>query len=220
MIRGGKLLIGCVMGLIGIIVSFVVISTVFVEIARQQLPFGKDKVAEWMLGTPQPVARELQDNGYVNAGVGVGWKDFIHPDDPSPPSGIPFSFKPKLNCLFQDPNYKRHTGVDFPEGEGTPVYATMAGLVIWSSANGPWGNLVVVENNGYQTWYAHLKSMSVSKGEVISQDTHVGRVGTTGNSTGFHLHYGIKKRQGENGANWMNPLGYFYGADYRKVPCQ
>jgi len=147
MIRGGKLLIGCMMGLIGIIVSFVVISTVFVEIARHQLPFGKNQVADWMLGTPQPVARELQDNGYVNAGVGVGWKDFIHPDDLSPPSGIPFDFKPKLNCLFQDPDYQRHTGVDFPEGEGTPVYATMAGLVIWAAENGPWGNLVVVENN-------------------------------------------------------------------------
>lgn len=220
MIRGGKLLIGCVMGLIGIIVSFVVISTVFVEIARHQLPFGKDKVADWMLGTPQPVARELQDNGYVNAGIGVRWKDFIHPNDISPPSGIPFNHKPNLNCLFQDPYYRRHTGVDFPEGEATPVYAAMAGLVVWSSKNGPWGNLVVVENNGYQAWYAHFKSISVSKGEVISRGTQVGTVGTTGNSTGFHLHYGIKKRYGEDGANWMNPLGYFDGADYRKVPCK
>jgi murein DD-endopeptidase MepM/ murein hydrolase activator NlpD len=219
MFKGGKLLIGCVMGLIGIIVSFVVIFTVFVEIARHQLPFGKDQVADWMLGTPQPVARELQDNGYVNAGVGIGWKDFIHPDDPSPPSGIPFSHKPSLNCLFQDPDYKRHTGVDFPEGAGTPVYSTMAGLIVWSGKNGPWGNLVVVENNGYQTWYAHLKSRSVSNGEVISRGTKIGTVGTTGNSTGLHLHYGIKKRVGEDGANWMNPLGYFDGADYRKVPC-
>jgi len=220
MIRGGKLLVGCVMGLVGIIVSFVVISTVFVEIARHQLPFGKDKVADWMLGTPQPVARELQDNGYVNAGVGVGWKDFIHSDDPSPPSGIPFNHKPNLNCLFQDPDYRRHTGVDFPEPEGTSVYATMAGLVVWSGENGPWGNLVVVENNGYQTWYAHLSSFSVFKGEVISRGDQIGAVGTTGNSTGFHLHYGIKKKYGDNGANWMSPLGYFDGADYRKVPCK
>ncbi len=220
MFKGGKLLIGCVMGLIGIIVSFVVIFTVFVEIARHQLPFGKDKVADWMLGTPQPVASELQDNGYVNAGVGVGWKDFIHPDDPSPPSGIPFSFKPALNCLFRDPDYRKHTGVDFPEDEGTSVYATMAGLVVWSSKNGPWGNLVVVENNGYQTWYAHLKSISVSKGEVISRSAKIGTVGSTGNSTGFHLHYGIKKRIGEDGANWMNPLGFFNGAEYQKVPCR
>lgn len=219
MIRSGKLLIGCVMGIIGIIFGFTVIFTVVVEFTRHQMPFGKDKVADWMLGTPQPVARELQDNGYVNAGAGVGWKDFIHPDDPVPPSGIPFSYKPDLNCLFQDPDYIRHTGVDFPEDEGTSVYATMAGLVVWSSKNGPWGNLVVVENNGYQTYFAHLNSIAVYKGEVISRGDQIGTVGTTGNSTGFHLHYGIKKQQGE-GANWMNPLGYFDGAVYRKVPCR
>jgi murein DD-endopeptidase MepM/ murein hydrolase activator NlpD len=110
--------------------------------------------------------------------------------------------------------------VDFPEDEGTPVYATMAGLVVWSLVNGPWGNLVVVENNGYQTYYAHLKSITVYKGEVISRSALIGTVGTTGNSTGFHLHYGIKKQRGEGGANWMNPLGYFNGAEYRKVPCR
>ncbi len=219
MIRSGKLLVGCVMGIIGIIVSFTTIFTVFVEIARQQLPFGKDKVAEWMLGTPQPVASELQDNGYINAGIGAGWKDFFHPGDPGPPSGIPFSFKPVLNCLFRDPDYRRHTGVDFPEDEGTSVYATMAGLVVWSSGNGPWGNLVVVENNGYQTWYAHFDSINVYLGDVISRGEQLGNIGSTGNSTGYHLHYGIKKKQGE-GAVWMNPLGYFDGADYRKVPCR
>ena len=219
MIRSGKLLVGCLMGIIGIIVSFTTVFAVFVEIARQQLPFGKDRVAEWMLGTPQPVASELQDNGYVNAGVGVDWKDFIHPDDPSPPSGIPFSYKPDLNCLFQDPDYRKHTGVDFPEDEGTPVYATMAGLVVWASLNGPWGNLVVVENSGYQTWYAHFDSIHVYLGDVISRGEQIGSVGSTGNSTGYHLHYGIKKKQGE-GAVWMNPLGYFDGAEYRKVPCR
>ena len=219
MIRSGKLLIGCVMSIVGVIVSFTIIFTIFVEIARQQLPFGKDKVAEWMMGTPQPVARELEDNGYVSAGAGVGWKDFVHPDDSSPLGGIPFSFKPELNCLFRDPDYRKHTGVDFPEDAGTPVHATMAGLVVWASRNGPWGNLVVVENNGYQTYFAHLKSITVYEGDIISRGAQIGTVGSTGNSTGFHLHYGIKKRQGEDGAVWMNPLGYFNGADYRKVPC-
>ncbi len=219
MIRSGKLLVGCVMGVIGIIVSFTTIFTVFAEIARQQLPFGKDRVAEWMLGTPQPVASELQDNGYINAGIGVGWKDFIHPDAPSPPSGIPFRFTPHLNCLFQDPNYTRHTGVDFPENQGTPVYATMAGLVVWSGENGPWGNLVVMENSGCQTWYAHFDSINVYQGEVISRGEQIGNIGSTGNSTGYHLHYGIKKKQGE-GAVWMNPLGFFAGEDYIKVPCR
>lgn len=220
MLRSGKLLVGCVMGIIGIIVSFTTLFTVFVEIARQQLPFGKDRVAEWMLGTPQPVASELQDNGYVNAGIGgVGWRDYVHPGDVSPPGGIPFRFTPHLNCLFQDLNYRRHTGVDFPEDQGTPVYAMMAGLVVWSGENGPWGNLVVVENSGYQTWYAHFDSIHVYRGEVISRGDQIGNIGSTGNSTGYHLHYAIKKKQG-GGAVWMNPLGFFAGEDYTKVPCR
>ena len=218
MFKGGKLLIGCVMGVIGIIFSFTVVFAVVTEFTRHQMPFGKDTVADWMLGTPQPVAREVQDNGYVNAGIGVGWKDYIHPGDTSPPSGVPFNFTPSLNCLFQDPNYRRHTGVDFPEDQGTPVIATMSGLVVWSGKNGPWGNLVVVENSGYQTWYAHFDSINVYKGEVVSQGDLIGNIGTTGNSTGYHLHYGIKKKQGE-GAVWLNPLGFFDGADYNKVPC-
>lgn len=95
----------------------------------------------------------------------------------------------------------------------------MAGLVVWASKNGPWGSLVVVENAGYQTYYAHLKSINVYKGSVISRGALIGTVGTSGNSTGFHLHYGIKKRQGEAGANWMDPLGFFNGAQFIKVPC-
>ena len=218
MLRGGKLLIGCLMGVIGIIVGFTTLFTVIVEFTRHQLPFGKDRVADWMMGTPQPVARELQDNGYINAGIGVGWKDYAHPGDPSPPSGVPFSFKPQLNCLFQDPDYRRHTGVDFPESQGTPVYTTMAGLVVWAGENGPWGNLVVVENHGYQAWYAHFDSVGVYEGEVISRGDQVGTIGSTGNSTGYHLHYGIKKKQG-GGSVWLDPLGFFNGADYKKVPC-
>jgi len=219
MFRGGKLLIGCVMGLIAVVVGFTVIFTVFVETARQQLSYGKNQVGDWMLGTPYPVASEFQDNGYVNAGVGVGWKDYIHPDDSSSPWGVPFSYKPELNCKFQDPNYTRHTGVDFREATGSEVIATMSGLVVWVGMNGNWGNLVVVENNGYQTWFAHLSSFAVFKGEEISRGTLIGEVGNTGNSSGDHLHYGIKKKVGEKGAVWVNPAQFFNASDYKDVPC-
>ena len=219
MIKGGNLLLGCVFGAVAIIVGFTIIFTVFVEITRHQMPFGKDKVEEWMLGTPQPMGSEFSDNGYVNAGVGVGWKDYTHPDDPSEPHGVPFDFKAKLGCEFQDPNYRKHTGVDFPEPIGTPVYATMAGLVVYASTNGPWGNLVVVENNGYQIYYAHLNSFSVGKGQVISWGQMIGTVGNNGNSTGPHLHYGIKKRNGEKSYVWLDPEGFFNRSDTREWPC-
>ena len=219
MLKGGKLLIGCLMGTIGVIVVFTILFTVVVEFTRSQMPFGRDQVEDWMLGTPQPVDSEFQDNGYVNAGVGVGWKDYTHPGDPFPPKGIPFDYKAKLGCEFRDPNYSRHTGVDFPGDMGTPIYATMTGLVVYADVNGDWGNLVVVENNGYQTYYAHLDSFTVSKGQVISRGQILGTLGNNGNSSGPHLHYGIKKRVGEKGAVWMDPEGFFNRADTREWPC-
>ena len=219
MLKGGKLLIGCVMGLIAVIFGFTVIFTLVVEARRQHLPFGKDIVADWMLGTPQPVDSEFSDNGYTNAGVGVGWEDYTHLGDPSKPRGIPFDFKARLGCEFKDPNYSHHTGVDFPHPIGTPVYATMAGLVVYTGPNGDWGNLVVVENNGYQTYFAHLNSMAVGKGQVISRGQSIGAVGNNGNSSGAHLHYGIKKRTGEKSAIWMDPEGFFNRSDTTEWPC-
>ena len=94
----------------------------------------------------------------------------------------------------------------------------MAGKVVWAAANGPWGNLVVVENNGHQTYYAHLNSFSVVKGEIVSRGTQIGKEGSTGNSTGPHLHYGIKVKL-KQGAYWDDPINYFDGAGYVKVPC-
>jgi murein DD-endopeptidase MepM/ murein hydrolase activator NlpD len=90
--------------------------------------------------------------------------------------------------------------------------------VVWAGENGPWGNLVVVENNGFQTYYAHLSQISVAEGQVLARGESVGLSGTTGNSTGPHLHYGIKKKT-ETGQVWLDPIDFFAGAEYTKVPC-
>ena len=95
----------------------------------------------------------------------------------------------------------------------------MAGKVVWAGENGLWGNLVVVENNGVQTYYAHLQSISVTEGEIVEAGDLLGESGSTGNSTGPHLHYGIKQKT-ETGQVWLNPIYYFDGADFIKVPCQ
>jgi murein DD-endopeptidase MepM/ murein hydrolase activator NlpD len=218
--KGGKILGGCLIATMLGVLIFIILSTLVVEAARQSSPFGQEQIKEWMLGTPQPVGSEFSDNGYMGAGVGVGWKDFTHPDDTEEPWGVPFDFIPLLNCRFCDPNYTCHTGTDFKEGLGTPVYSTMSGMVVWAGRNGPWGNLVVVENNGIQTWYAHFSEIDVVNGMVINKGTLVGKIGTTGNSTGYHLHYAIKKKQGE-GAVWLNPERFFGPENeaYYKVAC-
>ncbi len=88
-----------------------------------------------------------------------------------------------------------HTGVDISAEFGTPVKATGDGVVIHANWNGGYGRCVIVDHgNGYQTWYAHLSRMDVVEGDEIRQGDVIGRVGTTGRSTGAHLHYEVRIR--------------------------
>jgi len=194
---------------------FVVLYVVMVGGTMVQLPaWAQDDVATWMLsGTETGIG----DNSVAPAGVGVGWDGYTNGD--ANPEGSPLHGKPYLGCLFHDPNYTRHTGIDFPVAEGTSVYSTMPGKVVWAGYNGPWGNLVVVENNGHQTYFAHLSEISVSQGQIIGKGTEVGLSGTTGNSTGPHLHYGVKQRT-NGGQVWLNPLSTLENAEYVKVECR
>lgn len=83
-----------------------------------------------------------------------------------------------------------HTGVDFRAAPGSPILATAPGKVVAAEYNGGYGNMVEVEHaNGLSTRYAHMSAISVSVGQMVKTGTVVGRVGTTGRSTGPHLHY-------------------------------
>lgn len=94
----------------------------------------------------------------------------------------------------RDGGRRRHAGLDFPVPQGTTVTAAAAGTTIFAGYNsGGYGNLVVVQHaNGYTTWYAHLSRITSWVGERISAGTRVGLVGSTGNSTGPHLHFEIR----------------------------
>jgi peptidoglycan hydrolase-like protein with peptidoglycan-binding domain len=86
---------------------------------------------------------------------------------------------------------RRHTGLDFPVSFGTPVGAAgvgTVGLAQWT--DGGYGNLVVVRHRlGYETWYAHLSRFAVGVGQSVAGGTTIGYVGSTGRSTGPHLHF-------------------------------
>ena len=87
-----------------------------------------------------------------------------------------------------------HNGLDFGIKVGTPVEATMDGKVTYAGWNNQgYGNLVIVENGDYKTYYAHLSSIPVSIGDSVAAGTTIGLSGNTGNSTGPHLHYEIRK---------------------------
>jgi murein DD-endopeptidase MepM/ murein hydrolase activator NlpD len=89
-----------------------------------------------------------------------------------------------------------HEGIDLLAPVGTPVLAAAPGRVTWAGwSAGGWGNLVVVRHmDGVQTLYAHLESVSVRAGWVVSGGTVLGRVGATGDATGPNLHFEVHVR--------------------------
>lgn len=99
----------------------------------------------------------------------------------------------------------KHKGIDIAASTGTNVYAFMAGTVVsagWD--DGGYGNLVIIDHgNGLQSYYAHNSKILVKEGQSISKGQHIAEVGSTGNSTGPHSHFEVRK----NGVA-VNPNDY------------
>lgn len=97
-----------------------------------------------------------------------------------------------------------HTGIDFAARAGTHIYSWRDGKVTFAGWSGGYGNFIIVDHgNGFVTRYAHCSKIAVKKGQTVSQGQIIGYVGTTGNSTGNHLHFEIKV----NG-RFVNPRNY------------
>jgi len=88
---------------------------------------------------------------------------------------------------------KMHKGLDFAAPRGTPIYAAGNGTVQYAGRKGAYGNFVLIRHNAnYSTAYAHMKRVNTAKGRRVKQGQVIGYVGTTGRSTGPHLHYEIR----------------------------
>lgn len=99
---------------------------------------------------------------------------------------------------------RTHTGIDIGASTGTKIKAAASGTVVFSGWKGSLGKLVVISHgNGVQTYYAHCSSLLVSSGETVSAGQTIAKVGSTGRSTGSHLHFEIRV----NGSA-INPQGY------------
>jgi murein DD-endopeptidase MepM/ murein hydrolase activator NlpD len=96
-------------------------------------------------------------------------------------------------------NTRLHTGTDLGAALGTPVLAALTGRVILSDFFGGYGLAVALEHNAgaQQTLYAHLSEIFVKPGDIVKQGTVIGRVGSTGNSTGPHLHFEVRQQTTE-----------------------
>lgn len=108
-----------------------------------------------------------------------------------------------------DPIYKTvkfHHGMDFSANTGTPVYATGNGTVTSSGWESGYGITIEIEHGfGYQTRYAHLSKTQVRRGQKVKRGEIIGLVGSTGKSTGPHLHYEVV-----NKGRKVNPVNYYF----------
>jgi murein DD-endopeptidase MepM/ murein hydrolase activator NlpD len=100
-----------------------------------------------------------------------------------------------------------HEGIDLPAPAGTRINAAEAGYVRFARWGAGWGNYIVIDHaDGYSTLYAHQTRNRVTEGQRVTRGQHIGDVGTTGRSTGNHLHFEIRL----NGVH-LNPMSFFGG---------
>ena len=101
--------------------------------------------------------------------------------------------------------YKFHSGIDIAVNSGTPIKAAEDGTVILSGSNGGYGLCVIIDHGGgISTLYGHASKLLVKKGDVVTRGQSIALVGSTGVSTGPHLHFEVRiKGVTDNPRNWV-----------------
>jgi len=166
------------------------------------IPGGWRDQVEWTL--PAPPSRQVS---------GTGWS----PEPgacPGPFSGAngtgtyawPANNHYLSGWTFHDPGNPTHQGIDISAALGAPVYASDSGVIVFAGVSlVGYGNLIVIDHgNGYQTAYGHLSQINVVCGQSVYQGNLIGLAGSTGNSSGPHLHFEIRSDQ----YGRVNPLSY------------
>ncbi len=111
-----------------------------------------------------------------------------------------------------------HEGIDFTAPSGTPIYATGNGIaeVVEPMGRGYGNNIIINHGFGYETLYGHMSKFNVRQGQRVKRGDVIGFVGSTGSSTGPHVHYEVWKNETK-----IDPINYFFddlsAADYEKV---
>jgi murein DD-endopeptidase MepM/ murein hydrolase activator NlpD len=128
----------------------------------------------------------------------------VNPAGPSVGIRSPFGWR-------IDPWPEFHRGVDLDVDYGDPVRAAAAGTVVEAGYDGGYGNKIDIDHgNGYHTWYCHLSKIDVTAGQYVMKAQHIAEVGSTGMSTGPHLHYQIMLD-----GNAVDPAPYLNGVPDR-----
>lgn len=134
--------------------------------------------------------------GGATSGYGAGFGSNLGPrGGGAPVSGaVSAGYGAKDNSGIWSASNNKHTGTDYAVPIGTPVTATMVGTVSSTDAGPDYGTSIIIDSaNGYQTVYGHLSSRNVTVGQTIMPGQVIGKSGDSGNTTGPHLHYEVRK---------------------------
>lgn len=175
------------------------------EIEDKMEALAQQKAAEEAARKAAEEAARNQAANYVSGGMpdgdGVAYGDFIWPSADS--RYITSLFGTRLHPIYH--TYKTHNGIDIGASYGTSILAADGGTVTTSTYSSSYGNYIIVNHgNGTSTLYAHMSSRLVSEGQSVSQGQTIGLVGSTGVSTGPHLHFEVYVS-----GSRVNPLNYF-----------
>lgn len=175
-----------------------------IEQISSDLGDTKDKLSELQAAAAAAERKQQEKNsGYSNnagASVITGNGIFTHPCPGYTYISSEFGYREQPIAGAST----NHKGMDFAAPIGTPIYAAASGTVTSASYSGNAGNMIVINHgNGLQTYYMHCNSMHVRAGQTVSKGQNIGAVGSTGNSSGPHLHFQVM----QNGTP-VNPRNY------------
>lgn len=159
-----------------------------IELLTQELEQGENQLR---LLESLALGHHIEDSSYLSGRpIKKGWLSSYY--------GIrkdPFNGRPAM-----------HKGVDFAGKEDAPIIATASGVVSWASERYGYGKLIEIDHgNGLKTRYGHNKEILVNVGDVVNKGQTIARMGSTGRSTGPHVHYEILRKNSQ-----INPLKYVY----------
>lgn len=138
-----------------------------------------------------------QPSAFINNGLNEPTVELIYPL--TTPARITSRFGYRTHPLTGKRRF--HSGIDLGAPSGAPVVAAGSGTIVSAGWNGGYGKAIVIQHNGVQqTLYGHLSEISVSAGQVVEKGTIIGLVGSTGNSSGPHLHFESRMSTGERWA--------------------
>lgn len=175
-----------------------------IEQISSDLGDTKDKLSELQAAAAAAERKQQEKNsGYSNnagASVITGNGTFTHPCPGYTYISSEFGYREQPIAGAST----NHKGMDFAAPAGTPIYAAASGTVTSASYSGNAGNMIVINHgNGLQTYYMHCNSMYVRAGQTVSKGQNIGAVGSTGNSSGPHMHFQVM----QNGTP-VNPRNY------------